>query len=398
MSGFSGHSEIIPSDVAAAAVRAGLTDDMVIAWVEGEADAATQSQVDAALSGNAALARWLRGLRDDRLALRALGDVAAPRGLVDAALRRREMALLARLADGEPVIGQLPVSRVGVVRKPLLMSRQWRGLAMAAGFALAIGAAAYLASMISLPRFGGPSTTNPGPVATNDGEATSDRIALNDGAVGVTDGATEAVVSDDNETRLARSSAESGVAEAAPALAIERAVALAGERRLAVRIICEDPLRFDDRVRDLARAGRLHDGWVVGGRAPMALADALTAVLPRSADVASRYESPLAMLFASRSGPVTPRFEAPVGIVSLPEPSLRTAVYLAETRLDDRAFVALLSELGDGRGVTVEMQVLDVPWNGRHIPATVDSILWWTGDPSNWTPWTTVPIVVELAP
>ncbi len=395
MSGFSGQFEIIPRGIASAAASAGLTEDMVLAWVEGEADAESNARVDAAMKADASLASWLHGLRQDRRGLCAMTDVAAPHGLIEAAQRRREMAVIAGLADGDPVIARLPVSRIGVVRKPLLMSRQWRGLAMAAGIALAIGATAYLASKISLPRFGGPSTTNPGPIATHDDDALPDRIAMNDRSS--PDVTPESVHANPDETSIARSSAQSGEAEAAPSLAIEQAVALAGERRLAVRVICDDPLRFDERVMQLAQARRLHDGWVVGAKAPVALADAITAARPHSAHAESRYESPLAILFASRHAPVTPRVGAPVGIAAVPE-SPRSAVYLAEARLDERAFVALLGELGDARGVTVEMQVLDAPWNGQHIPATVDSILWWTGDPANWTPWTTIPIVIEVAP
>lgn len=385
--------DTVSASMAAALVGAELTEEMVLAWVEGEADAGVSARIEAAMLTDAALATWLIGLRTDRRGIAALGEVCAPAGLLEGVERRREAAALAALADGDPVLARLPVSRVGVVRKPMLTSRQWRGLAMAAGFAMAIGGAAYLASMVSLPRFGGGPQRESGPIAKRGQPEAPERVAVIDEGVervpvesGTGGGVEEGMM-------VARAPAENGEAGAAPTLSMREAVALAAERRLTVRVVFDDVARFDARASGVARAGRVHEGWVIASRAPMALAQAVMRDRAVDARASRVFESPLAMFFASREAPLVVR--APrIGATSSQPPSV---VYLAETRLDERAFVAMLSELSFP-GATVEIQVLESPWDVAHVPASIESVLWWTGDPANWAPWAAVPIVIEVAP
>lgn len=385
------HHDTTPTGPFVPASLVGLPEEVILSWVEGEADPGVTARIEAAMLHDASAARWLIGMRADRRALTALGDVVAPADLLEAVDRRQRETALAALVDGEPVHDSLPISKFGHARKPLLNSRQWRALAMAAGFALAIGGAAYLATKVSLPRFEIGQQARSSETPTHD----SPVIALHhERSDTITNTVDPGFLGSDSLTQDSPLLALVIPDPAPEALTTEEALALAAERRLCIRLTCETVARFDVRVTSLARAGRPADGWMVTTKAPPHLAQSVVLAASSGASPDREFTSPLASAFASRQIPLS--VIEPPQVLPQPIQPPASVVFLADARLDERSLVSLLSELEAGRGVSVRLLVLPDPWDDLHIPASPDSILWWTTDPANWTTWTSIPIVVDL--
>src|SRR5579862_6004566 len=125
----------------------------LLAWIEGEPLPRDREQAVArALGEDRTLARRLEAMRADRTALKSIGPVAAPVGLmsaVETALQPvLERQMLLGLREGEPVADRLPISIVQPVKRSIMQAffadRVGRRLAAAAAVLLMVGGATYL--------------------------------------------------------------------------------------------------------------------------------------------------------------------------------------------------------------------------------------------------------------
>jgi hypothetical protein len=76
--------------------------NLILGYVEDELDAAERAQVEARLAEDAALAERVRGMREDRAALRALPEEKPPFDLADAAIAQLERQMLTEMDPQTP--------------------------------------------------------------------------------------------------------------------------------------------------------------------------------------------------------------------------------------------------------------------------------------------------------
>lgn len=223
----------------------------LLAYVEGELPAARQGELAAFLESRPELRRTLNGMRRDRLILGEVGEAVAPEGLLDEALAVIEREALFGGEGGVADPAPIPT----VKSRPSL---RFQAFAMAAGFLLVAGGASYWISLLVKPVPALPA--GPSQVAVADPEPTLDkpRIALatptpptpvtseidvpmippgND-----TEPAAEPVVADasvSNDETSSGADRPSGIGSRSYPVATilpERAVELALEGRLAIRL------------------------------------------------------------------------------------------------------------------------------------------------------------------
>lgn len=131
-----------------------ISEEDLLALVEGEIESARAREIAAVLKSRPALARLVEGMCADREMLVGMGEVTAPEGMVAGAMEKIERDALL----GAPA----PIPFASIERKP--SRRLTPALALAAGLALVLSAGAYFASMRSraVP---GPTPTPNGPIA-----------------------------------------------------------------------------------------------------------------------------------------------------------------------------------------------------------------------------------------
>ncbi len=370
----------------------GLDEHMLLAWVEDQLPAQQRARVEEALRARPALLGRLDAMRSDRHTLRSLGEERAPAYLMESIEETLERDALLGLASGQDLLRSPPVSTV-VVRRPALGvmafigSRAGRRLALAAAVALVAGAAVWLGPQLLSPA---PAPREPVMIAQSELEAQAPEAAH---PVEPAPPAPEPVIAAAPEPP-----AHSAIELPGPApMRLDRAVALAAEGRLAIRVGVE---RYDiamQRVAQLVeRPGRR--GWRLGRDD----AGAAVALLPRIEDFGP---GPLLIdpgSLAVSALPPAPGLSRPVietGDTTMAGGSgagpLRAGrSYVARFALTEASLGRLLDQLAARAGAEPEMEELAAPlWLAG--PLSADAILWWGGGADAVGSWGAAPVLIE---
>jgi hypothetical protein len=386
-------------------IPAGLDESDLLAWVEGEGlSRDREAMVARALDADPSLARQLGAMKRDRAALRLLPEERAPRGLVESAmavlepaLERQMLLTMERGMESRP-----PVSIVRPVRRSLLATvfadRVARRFAAAAALLVTAGVATwvvsgYLAHPVVSPTAPGTVAATAGSEAPNPGVGVA-RDGLESPGLATLAQGPEASPAEPEPEAKASAVAAVEAASIDPA----RAVALACEHRLVIRVAARDVARASARLDGFAarsaRAGA--GGWRVDANAPAALASALLKPREFIGGATGRGVDPVL------AGRALDEFMGPI-MPGRPEPAWPVAavasgkVYVVESRLEESALAGLLAALSAGgeRAVFAESaEVLPMP------PPMVNAaaVLWWSQPPTSWVPWASIPVVVEPGP
>lgn len=431
----------------------GLDEVDLLAWIEGDSLPRNREvAVARLLSEHPTLARRLDAMRCDREALRAMpADERAPAGLlanVQVALQPlMERQMLLGLQDDGANEQQVPVSLVVPARRSvwdLLGGSTGRKFAMAAGFLLLVGGTTYLTtSMIMRSGTGGP---GPGPVAIYDGGESfgalmHDGVPADEGmSIASADGARasgapgsgDLTFSDEDlgeagTSRMAMAPMEANddpagdglgddgfaiatlpegdeageagtaIAEAGGAMSMERALQLAQENRLVIRVrVAEGQTQREGADRVANRLRRTGAGWRFAGDAPQVLASAV-APSTNGFDVRRPRPVPDVMAGADIRLPHGALYGPPAPGAMIELPPLRASVYVVQSRLDSTSLESLKTALS-GVAADVVLEEADVPlpdYEAHEHSLAPTAVLWWGQSPSAWTWWTSVPVVVE---
>ncbi len=394
-----------------------LSEESLLALVEGELSETRERQVLAALSTRPELLATVRGMTRDRALLSDLCDVEAPPEVmesIEAALER------AALLDGPALFADLPPA-------PIFMPRARSGrrlssmLAMAAAIALVAGGVGFwaisrqgsgagggntgplIAKNDSVPRpsaerpatsatlaKGEPDVAVPGAHAVQ-GEppvpTEPTRVAFNDAPTTTK----EAIASPGGPGFVGPELPEHAAALASGVITPELAVELASQGRLAVRVRSREMARtisgldsiasrVGERSWHLSRQLDADDAAATGGMGDLARADA---------DRAEKKE--LQRAVASESG---------IGAVRLSEARAERGAavnprgYFASIALTPESLASLRTALETEGDASVTFEELAGPARPE-VELKDAEALWWDEAPSRWVPWADVLVVVE---
>jgi hypothetical protein len=421
------------SNFNAAHGRKPVSEDALVDWIDGALSPEAVRQI-AAESGRADLHDRIGQMQRHRAALRSLGDAAggvrAPadmRTRVLAALEReslvgeessgQELRALERAAPAQTTpIAQLRISREDGSRAT--WTSRAPALALAAGLLLLVTGGAYWTMLLARsasPRL----TERSGVVARGEAAAGGDVAgefasangttgATADGLVGEREGEVATLAMSAAETQGARAANSfAGIAAAAPAsrqVAVEEAVELAREGRLAIRVTAKD-LRGLAKLESDGGGPKGNQNWQLSREVPPAV---LAAALPATSEASRAFvraaygavaaDAPATAMFSTASlvapliGPgAAVTSIAPVPVVTGPALS---ASYLLDVPQTERAFDGIRAILRDRLKADVVFAELpeSVPTTAR---ADAQTALWWTKPSSQWSPRVTVPVLIE---
>lgn len=374
---------------------AGLTEADLLDWVEQRLPAGRAGAIEIAIRANPSIASRLEEMRVDRAAVASLPELPAPTALLDAVERTLERQMLVGLATGDALTDLPPVSLVRPPRRsrwsigPIRGDAIGRHLALAAAVALVVGGAGLLGilalqltgrSTLPVQTASGTSKSNADPAVPT---PTDSPTVLNQG--------TEIATTAGSEQPPAESVVPAEPEAITPAMTLARAVDLAREGRLIVRV------RSSDLSRTLLRFGRIagepRNAWRLGEDAPGQVVAGLQTEPPRMIDPAIE---PTLADWVDPGLPGSPLFPIPTVVIPRVEVQrIIPTVFLAQVRDDDDSLKGLLAALD---ATTIHSAIFEEA--AAPIPVTppaldADAMLWWTLDPSGWRPWTSVPVVVE---
>ncbi|MGE3108557.1 MAG: hypothetical protein AB7G11_15655 [Phycisphaerales bacterium] len=383
----------------------------LLAIAEGEVHfAANAKAVRAAIEADPSLGRLLRDMRSDRDLLRAWASSAVtPPGLLDGIESRLEREVIASLARSEPGRLPIPTSSV-VVRRPsvwhrLVESRGPRRYAIAAALVLAGVTVSLLVRSALLP----PTSDHRRIASVTDGisESTDPDVPAIASHHAATSPDARHDTSDDGQPpeRVLASTEprEEPVTDAAapdapakPSMSIARAVELAGQGRLAIRVASSRFGAVED-VRGVASRSPKEIRWkpldessglatALASRIPLSPPAALpTTPAPGEHAVADERDRPPA---------ASPNVTAP-SAASAPDPV--KPLYVVEFESTQARLSAIVAALGRQPQTHVELVELDEPVG---LAPSLDpaAMLWWGRKPAEWVRRVAVPIVLEQRP
>jgi hypothetical protein len=364
--------------------------------MEGVLTAEESRRVRERLAETPEWARRVARMESQRRVLAALPEEPTPPDLLDrvqAALERE--ALLGLMEGGRaasPVAVVMPAREKGVLAR--LAPRLWRPLAAAAGIALVALGGTYWVRNLSIHA--------PGPVAHGPlaGESLAESEGM--GAIAMTDGSDPAAVTEPEETLDTSAPTERMlVAEpAAPGLSPARALALAREGRLLVRVVADRASTAAGAIEAIASLrGDPFRGITVEREVPAEVLAAVSVPAPAVVGPSPRARAETALAMERPVTAFDPLALVPPGVLSpwlpveIPPGLGRTFVLeLPGTAASMETMQRVLSARV-GKQVRVMLEELAAP----AVPPPLDaaSLLWWTGPASTWAPRVAVPLVVE---
>lgn len=349
------------------------------------------------------LAELVAGMRADRAVLASLPEVSAPSDLVDRALARAQRDALQNLRlVGEQTEG-LAVSVV-VPRRPTFWTAPRRMAAAAAAMLLAAVGGVYVGVRVmsggspnnsTIAAGGDPTQPRPdmgplaidqAPISNDHTESTEDPspspanplILASEGASG---------------TRVAGGVVIPMLPSEARSSEYDRALALAREGRLVVRVVSRENGKVSDRLAALADRREPSRVWTIAASAPPEFAAALTNPQPSP----DRPEPRPAFAGEEWKIPMQGLDESAREMLRWRKPERLEQVSLASVAPSAEALRALEETLADRLG-QVEFAEADRPIlaSSPTRALTPESLLWWTQPPAQWSAWIAVPVVIEL--
>ncbi|HYF15925.1 MAG TPA: hypothetical protein VD971_12725 [Phycisphaerales bacterium] len=372
-----------------------VSEERLLDWVDG----ALTPEQEAALaraSGRAEIAERIAQMRRHKSALARAGVVQAPADLHDRVLAAMERESLLGIAGGE---GEIPRDTIKFKAPRTAWSSRLPHLAMAAGLTLLAGGLAYFGA-VAWRAARVPLASNSGGPGATPGRTDEPRLAVADSpeATGLAAPGEPAEDAAAVRTFAASESAAAmrtptAAAEAEP-ISINRAMELAAERRLAIRVRAREP---DDFVA-VERAGMTRTGdrqWSVSRDVTPHAASLLLAAtvgsdpvqLPGNAFAsavfsAERLVAPLVGLGAGMPAPADARLARVRG------------TYMLDVAATERTLGVLRDLLRDRMQAHVTFEELGEPVESADQIGASD-VLWWTREPSRWVERVRVPVLVE---
>ncbi|CAG1010043.1 hypothetical protein PHYC_03787 [Phycisphaerales bacterium] len=362
-----------------------LDEGQLLDWIDGRLSPAEQAALEAS-SGRAGLRARVAQMQANAKALRSLGEERAPTELKGRVLAGLEREMLIGLERSAPVSESLPISFTDHVAAGG-WSRRWTrsapALALAAGLALLVGGGLYWSVLLFK---GSPNRPN----------SDSNRLAIADNP---NEPATTSI--SESTAALAAKSAEPSIDVSIPMIAAtevrpgiehasmtsERVLALAGERRLALRVRAGDTKAL--RQIEAAGAGKSGKPW----RLSKTLPPEVTAALATPAE-----DRALAMAYASDPSALIAPLLGPNAAFSLPAANdpLRhvKGAYVLDVPADAGSIDDVRSMLAER--LHGEAELTELPEPVMLVAAAPEAVLWWTQPPTHWTPRVAVPVIVEL--
>lgn len=349
----------------------------VLAFVEGQLDAARADEMRAALDRHPEVRVMVDAMRTQRRILASFGDEQAPRELMgrvgDALKAAPETIVIAR----QPGV-------VHVRPNPLRIfveSRIGRRMAAAAALLLVAGIGIMLIGrVIERTPIGETRSGFDVPLAMNETPATPTTSTAMTSVVDDQNAADQPALAKDLIEDSAAGPTDVPVLAAAQPITPERAAELALEGRLALRVIGQD----DRAASALARIAEQSDGsgtWRVRADVPRSIVAAL-APRPTPVDV----ERGPALADDDGSGNAF--------LIERSNDQTPPVVYLLESAATPEALAGALEALSARVHAPVEFVELDSP---IETPAVVDarSVLWWNTPIDEWGVRIAVPVIVE---
>ncbi len=378
--------------------------DLLLTVIEGEPlDRAARERAEHLLTADPSLARLLHLMRADRVALTGLAEAAAPANIVsrvEAELDREALAALAGAERG--TVAPLAISRVEYTRPSIitrLNSRQWSAVAAAAGLALIAGVVFFSIRASFKPPAPGPSGAGhtgtpevvtidipPAPLTVED--------ALARGLNPSPDAATPAPAPEVIASLPIGPRPEFG-------LPLDRALALAAEGRLVVRV-----RSLNDEARALQHVSKhgLRTPLTPATDPGLRLALGVQPTAPVAVPSPAIQPAP-ALASDGHSAPPRPPAPPAPPSPSTTEPAWRLldATYAAPFAPTKAALRKLLADLRHGQ---FAVELIEVPAFAaiggggggaatKPIEPDPDALLWWTRA-ATWNPPMTVPVVIEV--
>ncbi len=362
----------------------GIDEGALLDWVEGTLAPAAQADLAAAHPN---LVPLVARMRRDRAVLASAMDTRAPAGLEERLSAALERDALLGLAEGEAVSESLPISQVA---KPKPPRPKWMAhvprMAMAAGLVLLVTGSAML-----IMRGGrGPAT---GPVGNEANLATVPQPSEPRAVPTVAEPTyASADVADAPVQPEAPAQGPLILADQSPDMDDARAVALAREGRLVIRL---REIGADAMARLESGRPATPRAWQITRDLPEATL-ALLSPAPSAPD-AERSTEPFALAgTSSAQGLMRPiPYALPVARVA-PAISAAPAVgFAVSARADETTLKSLRESLARTTGALVSFEESPTPFQ-RPGPRPAEIVLWWNQPPSTWTPRAQIPLVVEL--
>lgn len=373
-----------------------LTEEQIVDWIDGNVSADEASRL-ARASGRPDLSARVAQMQRQKSVLASLDDERAPAELYDRVMAAVERDVLLGIAQSaSPSIVEPRLRLAGETesvgsRASRVVQGNLPRLALAAGLMLMVAGLAYFGSVawkaVKTP-------VAPNIVDNGSGVPNGTEVAIND----TTPGNGERAMSNaPGESPAAKSAASSETALAAAPdtglreVSIERAVELAEEGRLAIRVLAQKPENLTRIERDVSKP-RAERQWRMTSTVP---AQIVAAVVParkstEGSVLASDHRNALALL-----GPYLGPGAALSMVTAAADPLARVKgtflVDVPATREQLGVVAAVFKNQLSARVVFEELPtVLDMPT----APQAQD-VLWWTQPPSQWVTRATVPVVVE---
>lgn len=371
-----------------------LDEGQFIDWIDGRLTDAEQARLEAA-SGRPGVRTRIDQMRANARALRAAGIEKAPPELAGRVLAALERDALV----GRRETDAIPISLADDIRGSGRGGR-WSVhgpvLALAAGIALLVGGGIYWSSLLLTPRGGARGLGQDNRVAIAPPEAAKVAGEADTGdatAMGREKAVARTAEAPDSSDATMMTMAAAGPADghAPGALTGERALALASEGRLALRVRAGDVRGL--RALEAAGNGRSGRVWRLTKNLPPEAVVALAT--PREPGVALASGSAADQAAALLAPLLGPGAAMPAAGASWQDPLLRVK---GAYTMDLPATAAALDDVRDmlGERLKGEAVLEELATPLLVATSTPEGVLWWTQAPTEWTRRVTLPVIVEL--
>lgn len=371
-----------------------LTEEQIVDWIDGNVSTEEASRL-ARASGRPDLSARVAQMQRQKAVLASLDDERAPAELYDRVMAAVERDVLLGIAQSaSPNIVEPRLRLAGETesvgsRASRVVQGNLPRLALAAGLMLMVAGLAYFGSVawkaVKTP-------VAPNVVDNGGGVPSGTEIAINDAVPG--GGARENSNVGGEPAAKSTASSEATFAAADAGLrevTIDRAVELAEEGRLAIRVLAQKPENLTRIERDVSKP-RAERQWRMTSSVPAQVVAAVVPARPigQGPALASDHRNALSLL-----GPYLGPGAALSMVTVAADPLARVKgtflVDVPATREQLGVVAAVFKNQLSARVVFEELpSVLDMPT----APQAQD-VLWWTQPPSQWVTRATVPVVVE---
>ena len=397
-----------------AADQGGFDEATLLALVEGVLPIERASVVRETLARGTPEQQRLLGRLDamkrDRAGIASLAACSVPVGMVEAAMRRAQQDALAGLRIAGEQASEIPVSRVVPVRRSMWTNaRRLTAAAAVLGVVGGVGLVAFWPSKApSGTEVAGNTTNNTSvPSGTNTGTQPSGLTVADPVATTVetTDGSTDG--GPDAPMHLATAApigpAAVPMANSQPADRAARVLELAKAGRLVLKVTARTPRQCEQRLASLAARPQGSRVWDVSANAPGEVVASLAALSPASsaspdANVPNHEPHREPALAGTNAQPTPMIVKLPEPLPMVIPPGAQDLVGLVRVVPTLDGIESVQRALSDAVG-SVTVAELPEAMAGMGVTAsqaiTLESAIWWSGPPTRWATWASVPVIIE---